>query len=76
MSILKSEENLSYWGLIKHFDRYPGDLKLCEPSRPHCRSWHQLRISEIDPAVLQRAIAKMAGDAVQDTCWSTPADSA
>jgi len=25
MSILKSEEDLSYWGLIKHFDRHPDD---------------------------------------------------
>ena len=68
VAILKSEENLSYWGLIKHFDRHPDDLKLCELSRPYCRSWHQLRISETDPAVLQGVIAKMAGcDAVHDT---------
>ncbi len=68
VSILKSEENLSYWGLIKHFDRHPGDLELCELSRPYCRSWYQLRVSEIDPAVLQRIIAKMAGgDAVHGT---------
>ena len=68
VSILKSEENLSYWGLIKHFDRHPGDLELCEMSRPYCRSWYQLRVSETDPAVLQKVIAKMAGcDAVHDT---------
>ena len=67
-SILKSEENLSHWGLIRHFDRHPGDLELCELPRPYCRSWHQLRISETDPAVLQNIIAKMAGcDAVHGT---------
>ena len=68
VSVLKSEENLSYWGLIKHFDRHPGDLDLCELTRQYCRSWYQLRVSETDPAVLQRVIAKMAGcDAVHGT---------
>ena len=62
VSILKSEENLSYWGLIKHFDRHPDDLELCGLSRQYCRSWYQLRISEIDPAVLQKIITRMAGD--------------
>ena len=62
VSIIKGEENLSYWGLIKHFDRHPDDLDLCELSRPYCRSWYQLRISEIDPAVLQKIITRMAGD--------------
>ena len=67
VSILKGEENLYYWGLIKHFDRHPGDLELCELSRPYCRSWYQLRVSELDPAV-QRAIAKMAGgDVIHNT---------
>ena len=32
MSILKSEENFSYWGLIKHFDRHPDDRD-CASSR-------------------------------------------
>ena len=64
VSILKSEENLSYWGLIKHFDRHPDDLELCGLSKPYCRSWYQLRISEIDPAVLQKIITRMAGDGI------------
>ena len=68
VSIIKREENLSYWGLIKHFDRHPSDLELCELSRQYCRSWYQLRVSEIDPAVLQRVITGMAGkDAVHGT---------
>ncbi len=62
VSIIKGEENLSYVGLIKHFDRHPDDLERCELSRPYCRSWYQLRISEIDPAVLQKIITWMAGD--------------
>ena len=61
VSILKREENLSCWGLIKRFDRHPGDLELCGLPKPYCRSWHQLRMSEIDPAVLQKIITRMAG---------------
>ena len=68
VSILKSQEKLSYWGLIKHFDRHPDDLELCELSRQYCRSWYHFRISEIDPAVLQKIITLMAGDdTVHDT---------
>ena len=61
-SIIKSEAKLSCWGLIKHFDRHPDDLERCEMSRPYCRAWCHPRISEIDPAVLQKIITKMAGD--------------
>ena len=61
-SIIKSEVKLSYWGLIKHFDLHPDDLERCELSRPYCRAWYQFRISEIDPAVRQKIITRMAGD--------------
>lgn len=68
VSLLKGEEKLSYWGLIKHFDKHPGDLKLCELSRKYSRSWYQLRISEIDPEILKKIITRMAGEnAVHDT---------
>ena len=60
--IIKDEENLPRWGVIKYFDRHPDDLDLCELSRPYCGSWYHLRISEIDPAVLQKIITKMASD--------------
>ena len=43
-------------------DRHPWDLELCGLSRLYCRSWYQLRISETDPAVLQKIVTKMAGD--------------
>lgn len=66
MSILKSEENLSYWGLIKHFDRHPmtGAVRA---AGPYYTSWYQLRILDIDPALLQKLITRMAGDAVHST---------
>ena len=35
VSILKSNEWHSYWGLIKHFDRHPDGLKLYDLSRPY-----------------------------------------
>ncbi len=34
---------------------------------PYYTSWYQLRISDIDPAVLQKIITWMAGDAVHST---------
>ena len=66
--ILKSQEKLSYWDLIKHFDRHPDDLELCELSRSYYTSWYHFRISEIDPAILQKIITRMASDdTVHDT---------
>ncbi len=62
VSVIKSEAKLSYVGLIKHFGLHPDDLERCELSRPYCRAWYQLRISGIDPAVLQKIITGMAGD--------------
>ena len=59
LSITKSNNKLSYWDLVNHFKKYPSDLERCELSRRYCRSWYQLRISEIDPAVLQQIIAWM-----------------
>ena len=38
VSILKSEENLSYWGLIKHFDRHHDDLNCT--GCPNCTADH------------------------------------
>lgn len=51
VSIVKSEEGVSYWGLVKHFDKHPGDLKWCELPRPYSKSLYQLRVSEIEPKV-------------------------
>ena len=39
--IIKGEENLPRWGVIKYFDRHLDDLDLCELSRPYCGSWYQ-----------------------------------
>ena len=61
-SIVKSNGNLSYWGLYNHFAKHPEDLELCELKRQYSRSWHHLRISEIDPVVLQWLLPWMAGD--------------
>lgn len=38
VSIVKSEEKLTYWGLVKHFDKHPGDLERCELLRPYSKS--------------------------------------
>ncbi len=59
LSVIKIGNRLSYWDLVNHLKKYPDDLKRCEISRRYSRSWYQLRISEIDPAVLQRIIAWM-----------------
>ena len=59
---MKFEEGLSYWGLVNHFDKHPGDLKRCELDRPHGKSWYRLRISQIDTAILHKMILWMAGD--------------
>ena len=66
VSIVKSEEKLSYWGLVAHFDKHPGDLERCELIRPYSKSEHQLRVSQIDADVLQQIITWMAGDEVVD----------
>ena len=62
VSLVKSEEDLSYWGLVKHFDKHPGDLERCELPRPYSRSLYQLRVSEIEPKIQQKIITWMAGD--------------
>ncbi len=62
VALVKSEEGLSYWGLVKHFNKHPGDLKRCELDRPYSKSWYRLRISQIDSAVLYKLILWMAGD--------------
>ena len=38
--------------MMNHFQKHPGDLELCELKRADGRSWHHLRISETDPAIL------------------------
>ena len=44
VSIVKSEEKLSYWGLAKHFDEHPQRPKtICAK---YSRSMYQLRISD------------------------------
>ena len=54
--------------MIKHFGRHPDDLERCGLSGPYCGSWYRLRVSGMDPAVLQKIITKMAGgDAVHGT---------
>ena len=35
MSVVKSENQLSYWGLVNHFVKYPSDGELCELKRLH-----------------------------------------
>ena len=62
ISILKSENKCSYWDLIRHFNKYPNDLEVCELKRKYCRAWYQLRISEIDPVILQKIVAWMGED--------------
>ena len=62
VSIVKSEEDLSYWGLVKHFQKHPEDLTRCGLDRPRTRSTYQRWISGIDPKVLQEIITWMAGD--------------
>ena len=62
VSIVKSEEDLSYWGLVKRFQKHPEDLKRCELYRPRATSTYQRWISGIDPKVLQEIITWMAGD--------------
>ena len=56
MADLVKSEKLSYWGLVKHFDKHPEDLERCELYRPYSRSQYQLRVSEIDPKVQQQII--------------------
>ena len=61
-SVVKSHGNLSYWGLYNHFAKHPEDADLCELKKRYSRSWYHLRISEIDPVVLQQLLPLMAGD--------------
>ena len=41
LAIIKSEEGLSYWGLIKNFQKHPEDLKRCELIRGYSRSTYR-----------------------------------
>lgn len=66
VSIVKSEEKLSYWGLVKHFEKHPGDLKRCELLRPYSKSQYQLQLSHVDTKILQQIIVWMAGDEAVD----------
>ena len=66
VSIVKSEEKLTYWGLVKHFEKHPGDLERCELPRPYSKSEYQLRVSEIKTEVQQQIITWMAGDEAVD----------
>ena len=34
VALVKSEK-LSFWGLVKHFDKHPEDLERCELYRPY-----------------------------------------
>ena len=62
VSLVKSEENLSYWGLVKHFDKHPEDLERCEPYRPYSRAQYQLQVSGIKLKAQQQIIVWMAGE--------------
>ena len=62
-AVLKSEENLSYWGLVKHFAKHPGDLERRGLDRPYGKSWYRLRISQTDDFMLHEIIGRVAGDA-------------
>ena len=61
-SLVKSEEGLSHWGLVRRFAKHPGDLERRGLGRPHGKSRYRLRISEMDPAILNKLILWMAGD--------------
>ena len=39
-SIIKSENQLSYWGLVNHFAKYSSDVELCELKRHYKKSWY------------------------------------
>ena len=66
-AIIKSENNYSYWGLYNHFKKHPDDVELCELKKKYCRSRYHLRISGIDPGVLQRLITWSAGEDAKGT---------
>ena len=46
VSIVKSEEKLTYWRLVKHFDKHPYDLERCELLRPYGKSEYHSYISD------------------------------
>ena len=56
-AIVKSANKASYWDMVNHFQKHPGDLDLYELKRAYGRSWYHLRISETDPAILQKIVA-------------------
>ena len=62
VSLVKSEENLSYWGLVKHFGKHPEDLERCELYRPYSKAQYHLHVSSIKPKVQQQIIVWMAGE--------------
>ena len=71
VAIIKSEEDLSFWGLVKHFRKHPEDLKRCELTREYSKSTYHRWIENIDPEVQQKIITWLAGDdAVHSTLVS------
>ena len=62
VAIVRSEEKISYWGLIKHFDKHPEDLERRGLYRPYSRAQYQLHVSQIKPKVQQEILARMAGE--------------
>ncbi|MDE0266159.1 MAG: hypothetical protein OXK17_03935 [Thaumarchaeota archaeon] len=67
VSIVKSETKSSYWGLVSHFQKHPDDLEACELKKAYGKSRYHLRVSEIDPAVLQKIVAWMGADDADGT---------
>ena len=62
-AVLKSEERLSCWGLVKHFAKHPGDLERRGLDRPYGKSWYRLRVWQTDDFILHEIIGRVAGDA-------------
>ena len=61
VSLVKSEENPFYGGLVKHFDKHPEGLERCELYRPYSRAQYQFQVSSIRPKVQQQIIVWMSG---------------
>ena len=59
---IRTENNLTYRGLVNHFVRYPSDLELCGLKKIYQKSWYQLRISQIDPKVVERIVTRLGED--------------
>ena len=61
-AFIKSENNLTYRGLVNYFVKYPSDLELCGLKKEYQKSWYQLRISQIDPKVVGRTVTRLGED--------------